>query len=191
MLKVLIAEPSYLIRKGLSDILGQFPEVTGIEVLGTHLGLSEILEHYSPDLLLINTSIAAVHNEKELKKSIPASTRVIHLINTPLPSGSPLNQISILDSKLTIIEKLTACIKPAEGELEHETSEELTPREKLILEHVARGLTNKEIASKLFISTHTVISHRKNITRKLQIKSVSGLTVYAILNGLIKMEDLS
>ena len=55
---------------------------------------------------------------------------------------------------------------------------------------VARGLTNKEIAEDLFISTHTVITHRKNIVRKLGIKTVSGLTVYAILNKIIDMTDL-
>ena len=73
---------------------------------------------------------------------------------------------------------------------EKEETEELTPREKLILKHVALGYTNKEIATKLFISTHTVISHRKNITRKLDIKTVSGLTVYSLINGIIKMEDI-
>ena len=57
---------------------------------------------------------------------------------------------------------------------------------KLLLEK-----TNKEVANELFISTHTVISHRKNITRKLGIKTVSGLTVYAILNQIISMEDIS
>ena len=52
------------------------------------------------------------------------------------------------------------------------------------------GYANKEIAEKLFISIHTVISHRKNITDKLGIKSISGLTVYAILNKLIDTENI-
>ena len=61
----------------------------------------------------------------------------------------------------------------------------LTVRETEVLKMVALGKTNKEIASELFISIHTVISHRKNITEKLGIKSISGLTVYAIINRLI------
>ena len=62
---------------------------------------------------------------------------------------------------------------------------ELTLREKEVLREVAMGYSNKEIADSLFISIHTVITHRKNITGKLGIRSISGLTVYAILNHLI------
>jgi len=51
-------------------------------------------------------------------------------------------------------------------------------------------LTSKEIAEKLFLSAHTVITHRKNITTKLGIKTISGLTVYAILNNIISIGDL-
>jgi len=67
---------------------------------------------------------------------------------------------------------------------------ELTLREKEVLKMVALGHSNKEIADLLFISVHTVISHRKNITEKLGIKSISGLTVYAILNKIIDPETI-
>ena len=63
--------------------------------------------------------------------------------------------------------------------------EELSDREKEILVSVAEGLLNKEIADRHNISINTVITHRKNITRKTGIKTVAGLTVYAILNGLL------
>jgi DNA-binding CsgD family transcriptional regulator len=69
--------------------------------------------------------------------------------------------------------------------------DELTVREKEVLALVAMGHSNKEIAEKLFISIHTVISHRKNITEKLGIKSISGLTVYAILNRVIDPDNLN
>lgn len=67
---------------------------------------------------------------------------------------------------------------------------ELTQREIDILRHIALGHSNKEIADSLFISIHTVITHRKNITGKLGIKSISGLTVYAIINRLIDPDQL-
>ena len=68
--------------------------------------------------------------------------------------------------------------------------EELSEREKEILVSVARGLLNKEIADLHNISINTVITHRKNITRKIGIKTVAGLTAYAILNDLIDINTI-
>ena len=63
--------------------------------------------------------------------------------------------------------------------------EALSAREKEILVCVAKGMLNKEIADQCNLSIHTVITHRKNITRKTGIKTTPGLTVYALLNNLI------
>lgn len=71
-----------------------------------------------------------------------------------------------------------------------EEKEELSDREKEILVSVAQGMLNKEIADKYNISIYTVISHRKNITRKIGIKTVAGLTVYALLNGLLDINSI-
>ena len=67
---------------------------------------------------------------------------------------------------------------------------ELSAREKEILVCVAKGMLNKALADKLCLSIYTVITHRKNITRKIGIKTVAGLTVYALLNGLIDMSTV-
>lgn len=66
----------------------------------------------------------------------------------------------------------------------------LTPREREIVVCIVKGMTNKEIAKTLFLSTHTVITHRRNITKKLQIHSSSGLTIYAIMNKMVELEDI-
>ena len=76
-----------------------------------------------------------------------------------------------------------------QGTKERET-EELSSREKDVLIQLVRGLSNKEIADVLCISTHTVISHRKNITRKLNIHSTAGLTIYAIVNRLVDLNSV-
>ena len=68
--------------------------------------------------------------------------------------------------------------------------EELSDREKDVLVQIVKGLSNKEIADVLCISTHTVITHRKNITRKLNIHSTAGLTIYAIVNKLVDLNSL-
>lgn len=69
---------------------------------------------------------------------------------------------------------------------EHENQEgDLSLREIEVLKLVASGLINKEIADRLCISVNTVITHRKNISAKLGIKSASGLSLYAMMHGLI------
>lgn len=79
--------------------------------------------------------------------------------------------------------------KEAEETAEQDRNE-LSDREKEVLVLVARGLLNKEIADKLNISINTVITHRKNITRKTGIKTAPGLTVYSILNGLVDINSI-
>lgn len=68
------------------------------------------------------------------------------------------------------------------------TGHELSAREIEVLVLITKGLINKEIADKLNIGLTTVITHRKNITEKLGIKSVSGLTIYAVMNGYVEAD---
>ena len=70
------------------------------------------------------------------------------------------------------------------------SSEPISQREAEVLALVAQGLINKEIADRLNISLTTVVTHRKNITEKLQIKSVSALTIYAVTHGLVSIDDI-
>ena len=70
------------------------------------------------------------------------------------------------------------------------SSNELSDREREVICHVVRGLSNKEIAEKMFISANTVMTHRRNIARKTQIHSPAGLTIYAIVNGLINLDEV-
>ena len=70
------------------------------------------------------------------------------------------------------------------------SQDELSEREQEVLTLVVQGLLNKEIADRLHLSLHTVIAHRKNISRKLNIHSTAGLTIYAIVNHLIDIESV-
>lgn len=72
-----------------------------------------------------------------------------------------------------------------------ERHEVLSEREKDILICVAKGMSSKEIAYNLNLSTHTVTTHRKNISAKLQIHTTAGLVIYAIANKLVRIEDVS
>lgn len=77
-----------------------------------------------------------------------------------------------------------------EEEQEGAVSDTLSERECDIIRQVAKGLSNKEIADALFISVNTVMTHRRNISRKLRIHSSAGLAVYAIANGLVNLDEL-
>jgi regulator of cell morphogenesis and NO signaling len=69
----------------------------------------------------------------------------------------------------------------------NEINETLSAREIEVIKFVAQGLSNKEIADTMCLSTHTVMSHRKNIARKLDIHSTAALTIYAVVNGIITL----
>jgi regulator of cell morphogenesis and NO signaling len=66
----------------------------------------------------------------------------------------------------------------------------LSGREKDIIRCVAKGMTNKEIADNLCLSVHTVTTHRRNISGKLQIHTPAGLTIYAIVNGIVSLDEV-
>jgi DNA-binding NarL/FixJ family response regulator len=128
-------------------------------------------------------------------KNIKDKLSVVVVSNSDLTAASKHNdlvsrEIQISESKSSVLKKIREVIGLRETQDANPENSELSEREIEILKNVALGLSNKEIAEKNFISPHTVITHRKNITRKLGIKTVSGLTIYAILNKIIGMEAL-
>ena len=114
-------------------------------------------------------------------------------VSDPFLLRSYDDQISIFanaDELKNKLERLNTEEVPSE-EGENEDQQTLSSREKEIVICVVKGMTNREIADRLYLSTHTVITHRRHIARKLQVHSASGLTVYAIVNKLIELNDLN
>ena len=97
--------------------------------------------------------------------------------------------MNIYDKPSSMVKKLRAAVEQSEAN-PYDESHDLSERERDVLVRVAKGLSNKEIADDLNISIHTVMSHRKNIVHKTGIKSVAGLTVYALLNNLLDRNDV-
>jgi DNA-binding CsgD family transcriptional regulator len=96
--------------------------------------------------------------------------------------------IYITDTEDVILNKLRSKQKK---EQDATSGEKLTDREKSVLKLLLKGMSNKEVADKLVISPHTVITHRKNIVEKTGIRSLSGLAIYAILNNITDMDEIS
>lgn len=109
----------------------------------------------------------------------------IHTLNIHLPQDKLVKDIMALRSS-----GHDGAQRPASSYPQHDTEHDLSPREIEVLILITKGFINKEIADKLSISLTTVISHRKNITEKLGIKSASGLAVYAVMHGYIEADSI-
>ena len=113
----------------------------------------------------------ASHNQVEDYLFVPAVLQLEH-------------EVEIQASTYKRVEKTT------DKQEDKQATDDLSQREKEIITCVVKGMANKEIAEHLYISIHTVITHRRNIARKLQIHSPTLLTVYAIVNKLVDISEV-
>lgn len=192
---ILIVESSTIISSGLPVLIksigGRIPVIlscTDVEEAVNTLSLQR------PKILIANPTILPFDRIEELKKEYQLDSLRTVALNIqqldPMLTERFDEVINLYDDESRIEKKLESVIAyEPEKEVEDE-EQSLTPREKEIVIGVVKGMTNKEIAQHLFLSTHTVITHRRNIAKKLQVHSPSGLTIYAIVNKLIKLEDI-
>lgn len=193
---IVIAEPSQIVRSGLLVLLRRFTALSAdVAELWDLSGLGRELACSRPDVLLINPALAGAWTPARLRTEagLP-ELRVVAVLHTQLPASQLLeydDSISLFDTAEQIREKL---VRAAESERPGDPSasgrQELTAREREIVVCVVKGLTNRQIAEKLFLSAHTVMTHRKNIAAKLQIHSPAGLTIYAIVNRLVDIDEV-
>ena len=192
----MVADSSYIVRRGLVNTIEEVGNTSVVKEIDEASRIVKAVVELNPDYLIFNPNILPTG-----AVSLPClfgqgcTTRFVALsedINGFGFTGQTCETILMHEDKSSIVHKIKALVGIRFKELEVEPPiGELTPKEQIIVRDVALGLSNKEIADKNFISTHTVITHRKNISRKLGVKSASGLTVYAILNKLIDLEDVS
>ncbi len=189
---IIIAEPSTIVRLGLASILQQSPQLSvNIIEVSDIASLSTAALRTTPDLLIINPIYIGVTLPPQLRASLGNENLKIVALQTIFSEASALKEydaaISIIDGEGSIIETI---LKVTQRDVEQEERRDLSQREKEIIICVVRGMTNKQIADSLCLSTHTVIAHRRNIASKLQIHSPSGLTIYAIVNKLVDLSDI-
>ena len=191
--RVIICETSEIIANGLADIIDGMAQFDVVARIDNPERLSEKILSNDANVLVINPMLLGYQNKEflfGLGKEHP-NLITIAMVTSCLDHSNltPYNGvIEINDSKSKIIDKLSEWV--ADKAPKKNDDVELSKRETDVLIAVAKGLMNKEIADQMNMSIHTVISHRKNITRKTGIKSVSGLTVYALLNNLINEDEL-
>ena len=191
--KVAIIEPSIIIAEGLCKILQSSAEA---DVVGIYPTLRDFAERrVARDIEVVIVGSQAVRAGESVRGSVAELSGVtIVLLATTMVDEEVLRQvdgvINIYDNEAALLRKLRAAIEQGETN-PYSDSHDLSERERDVLILVAKGMANKEIADRLNISIHTVMSHRKNITHKTGIKSVAGLTVYALLNNLLDQNDVT
>ena len=191
--RVIICETSEIIANGLTEIINSMAQFDVVLRFDKPECLSDKILSTDSNFLIINPLLLGFQNRDflaQLGREHPNVT-LIALVTSYLDHSmlTPYSGvIEINDTQSIIISKMNEF---AQNETSKNADDvELSKRETDVLVAVAKGLMNKEIADQMNISIHTDISHRKNITRKTGIKSVSGLTVYALLNNLIDEKDL-
>ena len=191
---VFIIHRSEIVRKGLSLILQDYFKME-ITQLNSAKDLNSFTGITNSSIILILEAQTEINTKTVdlLKKNNDVYLVSFYNDDQVLePNDSVDYQLNQFSSSMQI-QKLIQIIRQAGAKKKNGNSDngELTVREKEVIKLISLGLANKEIAEKLFISIHTVISHRKNITEKLGIKSISGLTVYAIMNNLLDIQDIN
>ncbi len=193
VIRIAVAEMSVIVRSGLVSVLKHLPDITvqPIEVTSPE-GLQNCMQAHVPDILMVNPSFGGWFNIEGFQNhAVSSSIKTIALVCNITDQNLLKDydeSISLFDNALTISEKIKK-LQHLDEEVENE-QEALSIREKEIIVCVVKGLMNKEIADQLHISIHTVITHRRNIARKLQIHSPAGLTIYAIVNKLVELNEI-
>ena len=192
--RVAIIEPSAIIAEGVATLAGRSGEFEVVYSGGDMRMLMERFAMVAPDVVIVGSQMVGANNQS-LRVAYPELQSVtLALLSTTVCDEEVMRQfdgvVNIYDGQAQIIRKLHAAVEQGETN-PYSDSHDLSERERDVLILVAKGLANKEIAEQLNISIHTVMSHRKNITHKTGIKSVAGLTVYALLNNLLDQNDVN
>lgn len=195
--EIAIVESNTLTSLGLKGIL---EKIIPMATIRTFHSFSELMDD-TPDMYahyFISAQIYVEHNAFFL----PRKRKTIVLAsNSPQFQLSGVPILNIYDTEEDLVKSILKLHQHAHHHgypvkdmppmpLAEQHQELLSPREIEVLVLITKGLINKEIADRLNISLTTVITHRKNITEKLGIKSVSGLTIYAVMNGYIEADRI-
>lgn len=212
MIQIIIADDHQLFADGMASLLKTIPDVLLNAIVHNGKELLEKIEHTPCDLVLMDMNMPemdGLETTKILKKVKPElKVLMVTMSNTKehitklLAAGA--DGYLLKNTGKEELEKAIRVLMSGDSFYSKEVTErimeglqkkktqhtetyliELTEREKEVLKLIALECTTAEIAEKLFISTHTVETHRKNLISKLQVKNIAGLVRYAVQQGFI------
>jgi DNA-binding NarL/FixJ family response regulator len=212
-IRVLVADDHTVVREGIRYVLEREPGFEVVAEAARSADVVALAEQHRPDVAVLDISMpgeSGIQVTAQLRQRVP-ETRILILsmyenaeyVLESVRAGA--HGYILKDTAATelrravravhegegffsppVASRLTAAVR---GELEREQRSgnlgSLTPREREVLQGIARGLTNKEIAAMLGISHRTVETHRESVMRKLRIRTVAGLTRFALETGLV------
>jgi DNA-binding NarL/FixJ family response regulator len=215
MIKIVIADAQYLIRVGLKDLLSATKDFKIIGEATNSMELINLVKEYQPQVVIFdynsetNFRIEDIATVREISKNTQFLVISADESKANIYKAIQLGSISFLTKECDKEEIVGAIYATAKNEkfLCHKVIDiiiekhihtdddnckafNLSLRETEIIKLTAKGWTAKTIAGHLFLSTHTVYTHKKNIMKKLKINSSSEMIVYAIQNSLITREEM-
>ena len=191
--RVAIVEPSPIVAEGLASLLASCDDMEVVSVSRSLRSWVEYGAMRKADVVVVGSQLLCALTQP-LRVAVEELQGVtVVLLSTTVCDEEVLRWVdgvvNIYDDGQALARKLRAALDK-DATNQYSDSHDLSERERDVLILVAKGMANKEIADRLNISSHTVMSHRKNITHKTGIKSVAGLTVYALLNNLLDQSDV-
>lgn len=192
-LKIAVIDPNTLAAVGLKAMLQDVMPIADVETFGT---IAELEANHANDFIHYFVAVNVVLRNKDYFGQRQHKTIVLtqSIDNDKQLCGFHCLCVNVPEKQL--VRALLSLEQQAHAHgrnlptMEHSPRPTLTSRETEVMVLIVQGLINKEIADKLGIGLATVITHRKNIMDKLHIKSVSALTIYAVMNGYVDINKI-
>ena len=184
---IAVVTPSQLLASGIVSTLSKLrdPGVTVKLFDGDHVTPEQIAA-VKPSLAVVDALALSPEAVARLKESCRVAG-IRHSELTAAHTAAYDDLLNLYDP----LSRLEAIVREtAEENRGEEDRQELSPREKEVIVGIVKGLSNKEIAAEINVSVNTVMTHRRNIASKLQIHSPAGLTIYAIVKKLVRLDEI-
>lgn len=181
--------PSPLMVAGIGTLLRSLPDLPCTVTELQPDGYMEAIARMRPAILIVDPVINGVEWDA-LKSSSSSPLKIIAVLTQQMPKTALRwfdDSFSIYDNATAIIDVIRRNVKADE---DIDKGKDLSPREKEVIVGIVKGLSNKEIALEMNVSVNTVMTHRRNIAAKLHIHTPAGLTIFAIVSNLVKLEDI-
>jgi two-component system response regulator NreC len=216
-IRVVVVDDHTLMRQGLVGLLDESPDIVVIGQAGDAATALDVIEAAKPDVVLMDVGLPGVSGLEltaRVKRSVPDTQVLVVTMyeredylfealragaSGYVLKGADINDL--LNAVRTVAQGETYLYQSLTGKLvadylsriddgvDRKGYEGLSEREREVLSLIAEGLTTAQIADKLFLSPHTVQTHRDHLMTKLDLHSRVALTKYAIRKGLIKLEE--